>query len=175
MDCSENFCAPSWRQEMPTELKFGPIGLIGSDLFEKGLFEPTAFLSKDSGSKPILSCSWWLGKLVGSGTRRDPSSQFWTTDMFLRDTWKFGLVLEKRVSLRHYVTKWSDRVKIATDPESTHWALSYEVLHDMVPTVLEIGLGFNRCILHKNLQFLPHNFVKWRPIWTKSTFLESSY
>jgi hypothetical protein len=62
-----------------------------------------------------------------------------------RHTWtqgvnRFVLSLLKMV-LRHCVIKWRHSVKILTDLESALQGLSFEVLHDIVPSFWKFDLG----------------------------------
>jgi hypothetical protein len=45
-------------------------------------------------------------------------------------------------NLRHCVIKWRDSIKILTDLESIYQGLSYEVLHDMVPSISKFDLVY---------------------------------
>jgi hypothetical protein len=49
--------------------------------------------------------------------------------------WPLGLLL------RFNVTKWLDNVKLIVDLKSTHQGLSYEVLHNIVLSILKYDLG----------------------------------
>jgi hypothetical protein len=44
--------------------------------------------------------------------------------------------------LRHCVIKWCHSVKILSDSESAHQGLSFEVLHDIVPSFVNLTLGY---------------------------------
>ena len=49
--------------------------------------------------------------------------------------------VEKIQFLCYDVTKWRHNVKILTDLESAHQGLSFEVLHDIVPSIWKFDLG----------------------------------
>jgi hypothetical protein len=49
----------------------------------------------------------------------------------------------KDMILRHCVTKWRHSIRILTDLESTHRGLSYEVVHDMVPSISKFDFGIH--------------------------------
>jgi hypothetical protein len=74
-------------------------------------------------------------------------------------------LLVKIQFLRYDVTKWRHNVKILIDLESTHQGLSYEVLHDMVPSILKFDLGVSKFQLAARPMIVkvdqPQKLVSW--------------
>jgi hypothetical protein len=74
---------------------------------------------------------WWL---LG------PRHSYMPTMMILRWKTKNVEFLGKFQFSNSDVTKWRHNVKIFVDLESTHQGLSFEVLHNMVPSILKFDL-----------------------------------